>query len=134
MQIIHQTQRSEGTRRLLYTLKTTQIQHNMSLQTTTPLRELLKQKSNVETSSSISKAALEVNKHTHPEGDRDVYKTSDTAKRTLALISDPRVCDASRFSQEERMCVLEEAEEARALVATMVYQDGTTQLDPEQVG
>ncbi|XP_058250136.1 DNA polymerase nu [Hemibagrus wyckioides] len=129
MQIIHQTQRSEGTRQLLYTLKN---QNNMSLQTTTPLREHMKQKSNVETSSNISKAALEVNKQIHPESDRDVYKTSDTAKRTLALISDPRVCEASRFSQEERMCVLEEAEEARALVATMVYQDGTTQLDPEQ--
>ncbi|KAK3567699.1 hypothetical protein QTP86_021632 [Hemibagrus guttatus] len=132
VQIIHQAQQSEGTRQLLYTLKTTQSQHNMSLQTTSLLREHMKQKSNVETSSNISKAALEVNEQIHPERDRDMYKTSETAKRTLTIISDPRVCDASCFSQEERMCALEEAEEARALVATMVYQDGTTQLDSEQ--
>lgn len=53
---------------------------------------------------------------------------------TTVMTSDPRVKDAGRISQEERGRILEEASEARALVLTMVYQDGTTQLDPEQVG
>lgn len=70
----------------------------------------------------------------YPETDKPGDMTSETTKPTLALISDPRVCDTSRLSQGDRVCVLEEALRARALVVTMVYQDGTTQLDPEQVG
>ncbi|KAL0970169.1 hypothetical protein UPYG_G00238310 [Umbra pygmaea] len=48
------------------------------------------------------------------------------------MTSDPRVKDAGRLSVEERVVVLEEARQASALVLTMVYQDGTTQMDPEQ--
>ncbi|XP_060731479.1 DNA polymerase nu [Tachysurus vachellii] len=129
VQFIHQAQQSKATRQLLYTQKTTQNQHIMPEQT----------ESNVDIRSNIPKAAqqrqsaLELNEQIHVERDRDADKTSEQDhKCTLALISDPRVCDASRLSHEQRTRVLEEAEEARALVATMVYQDGTTQLDPEQ--
>lgn len=87
--------------------------------------------SNIPKAAQKSCSASEVN---DLETDKPGDKTSETTKRTLALISDPRVCDTSRLSQEERVCVLEEAVRARALVVTMVYQDGTTQLDPEQVG
>ncbi|KAM6949550.1 LOW QUALITY PROTEIN: DNA polymerase nu [Aplochiton taeniatus] len=51
---------------------------------------------------------------------------------TTSITSDPRVKDAGKCSPEERYMVLEEAGQARALVVTMVFQDGSTQLDPEQ--
>uniref|UniRef100_UPI003AAD1DF5 DNA polymerase nu n=1 Tax=Centroberyx gerrardi TaxID=166262 RepID=UPI003AAD1DF5 len=57
---------------------------------------------------------------------------SKAACLTVAMTSDPRVKDAGKLNPEERMRVLEEAGQARALVLTMVYRDGTTQLDPEQ--
>ena len=41
--------------------------------------------------------------------------------------------DAVKLGPEERGRVLQEARRAQALVLTMVFQDGTTQLDPEQV-
>ncbi|TSN12228.1 HAUS augmin-like complex subunit 3 [Bagarius yarrelli] len=133
--IIHQAQLSNDTKQLLYSLKTLHNQDNMQIMTVTPSKG---QESNVDFNSNIPEAAQqtqfssEVNKQVQLETDRDEDKISETAKHTLALISDPQVCDASHLSQEERMGVLEEAAAARALVATMVYQDGTTQLDPEQ--
>ncbi|XP_071379648.1 DNA polymerase nu [Centroberyx affinis] len=57
---------------------------------------------------------------------------SKAACLTVAMTSDPRVKDAGKLNPEERIRVLEEAGKARALVLTMVYRDGTTQLDPEQ--
>lgn len=59
--------------------------------------------------------------------------TTATSRGAFSLISDPRVCDTGRLSQEDRECMLEEVGKAKALVFTMVYQDGTIQLDPEQV-
>ncbi|XP_062373188.1 DNA polymerase nu [Sardina pilchardus] len=53
-------------------------------------------------------------------------------KPSLALTSDPRVCDVGRLSAGEREQVLEEMRTARALVLTLVLQDGSTQLDMEQ--
>lgn len=64
----------------------------------------------------------------------ELQNQSKVSCLTTAITSDPRVRDARKLSQEERVRVLEEAGQARALVLTMVYQDGTTQLDPEQVG
>ncbi|KAK7170733.1 hypothetical protein R3I94_000818 [Phoxinus phoxinus] len=58
--------------------------------------------------------------------------TTSTSRGAFSLISDPRVCDTGRLSQEDRECMLEEVGKAKALVVTMVYQDGTIQLDPEQ--
>ncbi|XP_041842355.1 DNA polymerase nu isoform X3 [Melanotaenia boesemani] len=49
-----------------------------------------------------------------------------------ALTSDTRVKDSGNLSQEERMQMLEKAGEVKVLVLTMVYRDGTTQLDPEK--
>lgn len=48
-------------------------------------------------------------------------------------MSDPRVKDSGKLSPEEKIHMLEKAERVKALVLTMVYRDGTTQLDPEQV-
>lgn len=67
------------------------------------------------------------------ETDSKEELTTATSKGAFSLTSDPRVCDTGRLSEEERECVLEEAGRAKALVVTMVYQDGTIQLDPEQV-
>ncbi|KAM9406208.1 DNA polymerase nu [Salvelinus alpinus] len=74
---------------------------------------------------------------TEPEGESgagDLQAQSNQSKTclTTAMISDPRVRDAGKLSPEERGRVLEEAGQASALVLTMVYQDGTTQMDPEQ--
>ncbi len=67
------------------------------------------------------------------ETDRKEDGTTATTRGVFSLTSDPRVCDTGRLSQEERECLLEEAGKVKAFVVTMVYQDGTIQLDPEQV-
>ncbi|XP_073716027.1 DNA polymerase nu isoform X1 [Misgurnus anguillicaudatus] len=64
--------------------------------------------------------------------DKKEEMTTSTCKGTFSFVSDPRVCDTGRLSQEEQKWMLEEAGRAKALVVTMVYQDGTIQLDPEQ--
>ncbi|XP_018560666.1 DNA polymerase nu isoform X2 [Lates calcarifer] len=51
---------------------------------------------------------------------------------TETLTSDSRVRDSGKLNMDEKMQMLEKAGRAKALVLTMVYQDGTTQLDPEQ--
>ncbi|XP_037613761.1 DNA polymerase nu isoform X3 [Sebastes umbrosus] len=51
---------------------------------------------------------------------------------TATLTSDPRVKDAGKMNPGERMQTLEKTKETEALVLTLVYRDGTTQLDPEQ--
>ncbi|XP_026209305.1 DNA polymerase nu [Anabas testudineus] len=51
---------------------------------------------------------------------------------TTALICDPRIKDSGKLNQVEKMQLLEETRQAEALVLTMVYKDGATQLDPEQ--
>ncbi|XP_045577718.1 uncharacterized protein isoform X1 [Salmo salar] len=65
-------------------------------------------------------------------GDPQAQSNQSKTCLTTAMISDPRVTDAGKLSPEERGRVLEEAGQASALVLTMVYQDGTTQMDPEQ--
>ncbi|XP_026122718.1 DNA polymerase nu isoform X2 [Carassius auratus] len=67
------------------------------------------------------------------ETDRKEDGTTATTKGAFSLTSDHRVCDTGHLSQEERQCLLEEAGKVKAFVVTMVYQDGTTQLDPEQL-
>ncbi|KAK2899887.1 hypothetical protein Q8A73_013016 [Channa argus] len=51
---------------------------------------------------------------------------------TANLVSDPRIKDSGKLKPDEKMQLLEEARQTKALVLTMVYQDGTTQLDQEQ--
>ncbi|XP_034413652.1 DNA polymerase nu [Cyclopterus lumpus] len=51
---------------------------------------------------------------------------------TATLTSDPRVKDSWKMNADEKMQMLERALETKALVLTLVYRDGTTQLDPEQ--
>lgn len=52
---------------------------------------------------------------------------------TATLTSDPRVKDSGKMNPDEKVQMLEKAGKAKALVLTLVYRDGTTQLDPEQV-
>lgn len=52
---------------------------------------------------------------------------------TATLTADPRVKDSGKMNPDEKMQMLEKAGKAKALVLTLVYRDGTTQLDPEQV-
>jgi len=52
---------------------------------------------------------------------------------TATLTSDPRVKDSWKMNPDEKMQMLERAGKTKALVLTLVYRDGTTQLDPEQV-
>ncbi|XP_034757074.1 DNA polymerase nu isoform X2 [Etheostoma cragini] len=51
---------------------------------------------------------------------------------TATLTSDPRVKDSCKMNPDEKMQMLEELEKTKALVLTLVYRDGTTQLDLEQ--
>ncbi|CAB1421450.1 unnamed protein product [Pleuronectes platessa] len=68
-----------------------------------------------------------------PDHDSNGSKTShDWVKKTDTLTSDPRVKDSGKLSTDEKRQMLEKAEQAKTLVLTMVYQDGATQLDPEQ--
>lgn len=53
--------------------------------------------------------------------------------QAAGVTSDPRVKDVGRMSLEEREWLLSRVGQARATVLTMVYQDGSTLLDPEQV-
>ncbi|CAG5959801.1 unnamed protein product, partial [Menidia menidia] len=48
-------------------------------------------------------------------------------------VFDRRVKDPGKLLPEERTQMLEKAGEAQMVALTMVYQDGTTQLDPEQL-
>ncbi|XP_051984660.1 DNA polymerase nu [Xyrauchen texanus] len=66
------------------------------------------------------------------ETDRKGEMTAGTSIASFSLTTDSRVCDTGRLSQEERECMLEETRRAKAIIVTMVYQDGTIQLDPEQ--
>ncbi|XP_023681239.2 DNA polymerase nu isoform X2 [Paramormyrops kingsleyae] len=49
----------------------------------------------------------------------------------LFLTSDSRVRHVCRLSEKERAQLLQEVSQVPALALTLVYQDGTTQLDPE---
>ncbi|KAM3590202.1 uncharacterized protein V6R79_005780 [Siganus canaliculatus] len=51
---------------------------------------------------------------------------------TTTLTSDPRVKDGGALDPDEKRRLLEKARKAKAVVLTLIYRDGTTQLDPEQ--
>nr|XP_020495986.1 DNA polymerase nu [Labrus bergylta] len=67
-----------------------------------------------------------------PDVDGTDENQSKAGCLTTSLTSDPRVKDSGRMNSEEKRQMLEEAGKAKALVLTLVYRDGTTQLDPEQ--
>ncbi|XP_058841568.1 uncharacterized protein LOC117409093 [Acipenser ruthenus] len=63
----------------------------------------------------------------------DHQKNNDVARKPLLTVgSDAQICDAANLNAGERSRVLEEAAQAAAIVLTMVYQDGTSQLSTEQ--
>ncbi|XP_041125306.1 uncharacterized protein LOC121326177 [Polyodon spathula] len=63
----------------------------------------------------------------------DHQKNNDVARKPLLTVgSDAQICDVANLNAEERSRVLEEVAEAAAIVLTMVYQDGTSQLSTEQ--
>ncbi|XP_062849422.1 DNA polymerase nu [Trichomycterus rosablanca] len=128
VQIFHQTQHNKATRQFLTPLKSAQAQGP----TATKSKDKKHEPKVGVSLSDHDNAATEVKEQTHQKEDKGSSKSPEKTKLTLALTSDPRVCDASHLSEEERVCVLEEALKARALVVTMLYQDGTTQLDAEQ--
>ncbi|XP_069575105.1 DNA polymerase nu [Brachyistius frenatus] len=57
---------------------------------------------------------------------------SKAGSLTAALATDTRIKDAGKLNPKEKKQMLERAVRAEVLVLTMVYRDGTTQLDPEQ--
>ncbi|XP_076829841.1 DNA polymerase nu isoform X2 [Brachyhypopomus gauderio] len=139
VQVCHHTQQSGSTRQPLNPVKCARSWEKRPVECAPPRREREKQEhstqfhADIPTPSKQRRFASEVkdsqlNLDKNTEGDM----TSATSKLTLALTSDPRICDVSRLSREEGTCMLEEAGRAGALVATMVYLDGTTQMDPVQ--
>ncbi|XP_058481284.1 DNA polymerase nu isoform X2 [Solea solea] len=57
---------------------------------------------------------------------------SKAGQRTKSLTSDPRVKDSWDMNMDEKVQMLQMAAQAKTLVLTMVHQDGSTQLNPEQ--
>lgn len=73
-------------------------------------------------------------KITHAEaGGPEPSNQSKAGSLTATLTSDPRVKDSGKMNLDEKTQTLERAKKAEALVLTLVYRDGTTQFDPEQV-
>lgn len=70
--------------------------------------------------------------HGDPDGGK-THNQSKPSNHTTSLTSDCRVKDCGMLNPEEQKEILEKAKEAKALVLTLVYRDGTTQLGPEQV-
>ncbi|XP_036966989.1 uncharacterized protein LOC119026649 isoform X5 [Acanthopagrus latus] len=70
--------------------------------------------------------------HEGANGGGELQNQSKAGCLTAALTSDPRVTDCGKLNPEEKMLMLEKAGHAKALVLTLVYRDGTTQLDSEQ--
>ncbi|MEQ2183898.1 hypothetical protein GOODEAATRI_002658, partial [Goodea atripinnis] len=74
-----------------------------------------------------------------PKGFYEVVATSElqtqskTGLQPAALASDARVKDSGKLNSEERVQMLEEVWQAEVVVVTMMFRDGTTQLDAEQV-
>ncbi|KAK5893419.1 hypothetical protein CgunFtcFv8_006292 [Champsocephalus gunnari] len=72
-------------------------------------------------------------KISHDEADgNETHNQSKASCLNATLTSDPRVKDSGKMNQVERMQMLEEAGKSETLVLTLVYRDGTTQLDAEQ--
>ncbi|XP_030194862.1 DNA polymerase nu isoform X1 [Gadus morhua] len=63
---------------------------------------------------------------------KDAIRGERPADQAAGVTSDPRVKDAGRMSLEERAWLLRRVGGARATALTMVFQDGSTQFDPEQ--
>ncbi|XP_034020021.1 DNA polymerase nu [Thalassophryne amazonica] len=66
------------------------------------------------------------------KGSGKTKRKSQASCLTTNLTSDPRVKNSEKLSDDDKRQMLDEAGRAKVLVMTMVYQDGTTQLDPEQ--
>ncbi|XP_017288658.2 DNA polymerase nu [Kryptolebias marmoratus] len=62
----------------------------------------------------------------------DPQNQPKTGSHPATLTSDSRVKDSGQLSPEEKLQVLEDAGQAKVVLLTMVFRDGTTQLDPEQ--
>ncbi|XP_059211206.1 DNA polymerase nu [Centropristis striata] len=70
--------------------------------------------------------------HKEAHGNNEPQTQSKAGCLTASLTSDPRVKDSGKMNPDEKTQMLEKARKAKALVLTLVYRDGTTQLDPEQ--
>lgn len=85
-------------------------------------------------------AACETNPTTSgPKGFQKLVRNSELPTQSKAgclaasLTCDPRVKYSGKLKPDEKVQMLEIAGQAKVLVLTMVYQDGSTQLDAEQV-
>uniref|UniRef100_A0A3B5LRE5 Polymerase (DNA directed) nu n=1 Tax=Xiphophorus couchianus TaxID=32473 RepID=A0A3B5LRE5_9TELE len=73
------------------------------------------------------------------KGFHDIVMTSELQTHSKAgshptsLTSDGRIKDTGRLNPEERVHMLKQAGQAEVVVLTMMFQDGATQLDHEQV-
>uniref|UniRef100_A0A3P8PNT6 DNA-directed DNA polymerase family A palm domain-containing protein n=1 Tax=Astatotilapia calliptera TaxID=8154 RepID=A0A3P8PNT6_ASTCA len=84
-------------------------------------------------------AACETNPTTSgPKGFQKLVRNSEPPTQSKAgclaasLTCDPRVKYSGKLKPDEKVQMLEIAGQAKVLVLTMVYQDGSTQLDAEQ--
>lgn len=70
------------------------------------------------------------NEETHGN---EPYNQTKPSYFLSTLTSDPRVKDCGKLNLDEKMEIFEQVRKAKALILTLVYRDGATQLDPEQV-
>lgn len=78
--------------------------------------------------------ALELMRTLHK--DTDLGKTQNQTKAfhsSAFLTSDPRVKDCGILNKDEQNAVLQNTKRAKAVMLTLVYRDGCSLLDPEQV-
>lgn len=77
--------------------------------------------------------AINMSQTSHERANTSEPRPRATTGCLTTLISDPRIKDSGKLDQDEQMQLLEEVGQAKTLVLTMVYEDGSTQLDPKQV-
>lgn len=79
----------------------------------------------------VSDQAVKLTRTLHERTDGG--KSQNQSYSSAFLTSDPRVKDCGMLNKEEQNALLQKAKAAKAVMLTVVYRDGTSLLDPEQV-
>lgn len=82
----------------------------------------------------VSDQAAKRTRTLHERTDGGKIQNQTKASHSCAFVtSDPRVTDCEMLNKEEQNELLQKTKGARAVMLTVVYRDGTSLLDPEQV-
>lgn len=82
----------------------------------------------------VSDQALKLTRTLHEDTDGGKTQNQSKARYSSAfLTSDPRVKDCGILDKDQQNEMLQKAKGTKAVMLTLVYRDGTSLLDPEQV-